>query len=105
IGDACGWHRPRVAATSAPDFRGRATPHTTTAPSPGGLGAVVGEGRAGARRPARATLGSDHCSTGCGSSRFSCAVIVGWSASEVTSILRGLAFSLTGIVTLSTPLV
>ena len=46
----------------------------------------------------------DYCSIGCGASLDSCAWIVGEPPSDITSILRGLAFSLTGIVTLSTPL-
>ena len=45
-----------------------------------------------------------YCSTCCGVSVFSCAWMTGELSSVATSILRGLAFSLTGIVTLSTPL-
>ena len=47
---------------------------------------------------------SGQCSMGWGVSVDSCAWMVGAAPSDTTSILRGLAFSLTGIVTLSTPL-
>jgi hypothetical protein len=46
----------------------------------------------------------DYCSTGCGASALSCAWMTGELLSVATSILRGFAFSLTGMVTLSTPL-
>ena len=45
-----------------------------------------------------------YCSTGWGASLLSWAWMTGESCSVATSILRGFAFSLTGIVTFSTPL-
>jgi hypothetical protein len=60
------------------------------------------DGRPGLRSGASACRG--YCSTGCGASLLSCAWITGEACSVSTSILRGLAFSLTGIVTFSTPL-
>ena len=52
----------------------------------------------------RLVLRCCYCSTDWGAPVFSCAWSTCWSPSVATSILRGLALSLTGIVTLSTPL-
>ena len=57
----------------------------------------------GLRRSAARTPPGGHWSIGCGWSD-SDAVIVDGEPSATTSILRGFAFSLTGMVTLSTPL-
>lgn len=53
-------------------------------------------------------FGVCHCSIGCGSEPSaaapSCVRMVGAPSSATTAILRGFAFSLTGMVTVSTPL-